>query len=114
MTLFGKPARALAMLTLAMTTAACGHNAEVSVTGGEARAIEPPEYEIKGATDFDQRWIDRTVEAGVAGLGWQRPKERPAAWDAKPAPRAVAAPPVPAKKKRSLLKRMFKRGEAGA
>jgi hypothetical protein len=113
MTLFAALARALMTLTLAMTLAACGHSPPVSVTSGEARAIEPPEFEVRGATTFDQRWIDATVEAGVTGLGWPRPKPRPANLDKPFEPPPVAKPPVK-KKKRGLLKRLIggKNGDA--
>lgn len=93
-------AQVAALLTLATTLAACGHNRAVSVTGGEARAIEPPPVEIRGATSFDQRWIDATIESGVQGLGWPRPAPRPPELDAKPVAQPAAKPVV--KKKRFL------------
>lgn len=61
----------------------CGTPRVASVSG-EARVITAPEYALKGATTYDQNWIDETTEAGVAGLGWKRPKPRPPAFDAKP------------------------------
>jgi hypothetical protein len=77
---------------------------------------------VKGATDFDQRWIDETTEAGIAALGWKRPAPRPAEWD-KPLARstmpaapiaatpAVAADPAPKKKRwRDRLRRLLHRG----
>jgi hypothetical protein len=76
----------------------------VSVTGGESRAIEPPEYEIRGKTTFDQRWIDETIESGVQGLGWDRPKTRPPELDAAPTPQAPTVA-KPAQKKPSIWKR---------
>lgn len=66
-----------------------------SVTGGEDHALKGPDFVVKGATDFDQRWIDETTEAGVAALGWKRPAARPAEWD-KPLSRDAEAAPAPA------------------
>ncbi len=71
--------------------------------GGEAHALKGPEFVVKGATDFDQRWIDDTVEAGVAALGWQRPAERPPEWD-KPLAPAAAVASIPAPKKKLRLR----------
>jgi len=75
------------------------------VTGGLDTVIKAPEVAVKGATDFDQRWIDETTEAGVSALGWKRPAPRPPEWD-KPLSRNVPADPAPAakpvKKKRWL------------
>lgn len=53
--------------------------------------LKGPEVAVKGATDFDQRWIDETTEAGIAGLGWQRPAARPPEWD-KPLAKHARAP----------------------
>lgn len=82
----------------------------VSVADGEAHALKGPDVAIKGATDFDQRWIDETTEAGIAALGWPRPAARPPEWDKPLAKEAAAAPaPAPVKKKRRWLDRL--RGE---
>jgi hypothetical protein len=76
----------------------------VSVADGEAHALKGPEVAIKGATDFDQRWIDETTEAGIAALGWQRPSARPPEWD-KPLSRTADASPLPAAKPPPAKKR---------
>jgi hypothetical protein len=47
------------------------------VAGGECRVFEAPPYAVLGRDQYDQRWIDANVEAGVGGCGWQRPKPRP-------------------------------------
>jgi len=47
------------------------------------------EYQIKGKTRYDQTWIDKTIESEVAGCQWDRPKARPASWDA-----TVVVPPT--------------------
>jgi len=69
-----------------------------SVAGGEDHALKGPEFVVKGATDFDQRWIDETTEAGIAALGWKRPEPRPPEWDKPLAKTAAVSQPV--KKKR--------------
>jgi hypothetical protein len=97
---------------LAGTLAACGTPQTASVAGGEAHALKGPDFVVKGATDFDQKWIDETTEAGIAALGWKRPAPRPQEWD-RPLARAVppappAAAPAPAKKK-SVLRRFLDR-----
>lgn len=94
--------RLACVFVIAATLAACGTQPKVSVAGGEAHALRAPPYQVKGATPYDQDWIDETTEAGVAGLGWQRPAPRPPELDrprVAPKPQAV---PAPAKKKRWL------------
>ena len=64
-----------------------------SVTGGECRVFERPEYVVKGAAPYDQKWVDGNIEAGVSGCGWDRPKLRPPELDQRrSAPRLKAAP----------------------
>lgn len=94
----------------------------VSVIGGVDQVIKAPEFVVKGATDFDQRWIDETTEAGIAGLGWKRPEARPPEWD-KPLsrnPKATIVDPAdpapaakPAKKKRAKWLDMLRGKKAG-
>jgi hypothetical protein len=102
--------RLAGVLALAGMLAACGTKPKGSVLGSEGGAIKPPDYAIKGATDFDQRWIDETVETGVSALGWKRPAPRPPEWDRPLAPIATDAaaiaepaqmgtPPKPKKKR---------------
>lgn len=78
---------------IAAMLAACG-TPQVGSVGGESRVITAPEYSLKGATPYDQEWIDETTEAGIAGLGWKRPKPRPASFDAKPVVKAAAPKPA--------------------
>lgn len=56
--------------------------------------FEAPPYAVRGAKKYDQAWIDETIESGVGGCNWQRPKPRPAALDAS----GDAAPAKPRKK----------------
>jgi hypothetical protein len=69
-----------------------------SVTGGECHVFERPEYAIKGATHYDQRWADGNTEAGVGACGWERPKPRPPELDQAPAARSRATSPARAPK----------------
>lgn len=82
--------------------------------GGEGGALKAPEFAIRGATDFDQKWIDETTEAGVAALGWPRPAPRPAEWDRPLAPAATAgAAPAPKKKRLGdRVRRLFHKPRA--
>jgi hypothetical protein len=66
-----------------------------SVSGGECKVFERPEYAIKGATTYDQRWADGNTEAGVGACGWERPKPRPPELDQR---RQKAAPQAGAPK----------------
>jgi hypothetical protein len=77
------------------------------VSGGEDHALKGPQFVIKGATDFDQRWIDETTEAGIAALGWQRPAARPAEWDKPLAKAADPAPLTTPTAKRERLRNLF-------
>jgi hypothetical protein len=77
-----------------LLTACAGTPRVASVQGGEKHALTGPEYAIKGATQYDQNWIDETTEAGVSALGWKRPKPRPPHFDAKPIPVKAAPPPI--------------------
>jgi hypothetical protein len=47
-----------------------------SVKGGECQAFLPPQFAIEGKTPQDQYWIDLTIESGVGGCKWPRPKAR--------------------------------------
>lgn len=52
---------------------ACQTNRATSI-GGACAAFDAPAAVIRGRARQDQRWIDRTVEAGVSACGWSRPK----------------------------------------
>ena len=64
--------------------------------GGACEAFPRPDVQPLGQTINDQLWIDKTVETGVVGCGWQRPAERPPALAAAPPPKPLR----PVKKKR--------------
>lgn len=63
--------KAPVLSAIAMTLAAGGCNPQ-----GDASCLvfQAPEYEVSGADRRSQRWIDSTVERGVAGCNWRRPK----------------------------------------
>lgn len=53
------------------------------------------DYQVLGQTRYDQTWIDKTIEAEVAGFGFKRPAKRPASLAVKkPKPCPVCAKPV--------------------
>lgn len=79
-----------------------GTSLPASVKGGECRVFERPEYAVRGKRPYDQDWIDGNIEAGVGGCGWQRPKPRPASFDAVPGQKKVVPPP----KKRTFVQRV--------
>lgn len=72
---------------------ACANNQFATYTA--AGAVFPKaEFVVKGKTRYDQTWIDKTIEAEVAGFSFPRPKPRPAYLDAPAAkPQVVVKPP---------------------
>ena len=105
--------RALAIIPLALFLGGCPqHSAPTSIAGSECKVFEAPPFAIAGRTDYDQDWINSTVEGGVGACRWPRPKARPPEIDA---PRATVAPAIvqPAPKKRQgPVKRFVKRIKA--
>jgi hypothetical protein len=80
-----------------MLAGCSGTNLPASVLGGECKVFERPEYVIKGAKRYDQRWIDGNIEAGIGACSWARPKARPASFDA-PSTGSAVVPAAPVKK----------------
>lgn len=93
----GLQVKFLALLPLlAPLLAACETTGGGSVMGTDCKVFPRPAYEIRGATQHDQDWIDPTIESGVGGCHWARPALRPVEWDAPKAPRhKVKVVPVP-------------------
>jgi hypothetical protein len=89
-------------LPLLLVLGGCVTDGVGSVKGGECKVFDAPAYEIRGATQHDQDWIDPTIESGVGACKWKRPAARPAAWDAPGKP--VQLNSTPAKKPRLLRK----------
>jgi hypothetical protein len=102
--------RLLAVLSLTATLAGCaGTNLPGSVKGGECRVFERPQYAVLGKRQYDQRWIDGNVEAGVGACGWKRPAKRPAALDPPARPKAGSTAPLPPPKRRGIVRRTVDR-----
>lgn len=77
-----KLAGKLLAVTTTVSLAGCaGQQLPVDVAGSECKLFVPANYEILGKTRWDQEWIDRNIERGIAGCGWPRPKVRPTNWD---------------------------------
>lgn len=70
-----------------------------SVSGGECKVFDRPQFAVLGQTSYDQKWIDGNTEAGIAACGWDRPAKRPE--DLQP---MAAAKPKPIKRKTLLQK----------
>lgn len=70
------------VLLLTLLLGGCAHAPHpASVSSGECKVFQAPSYVVKGKKQYDQDWIDSTVEGGVGACGWQRPAARPAALD---------------------------------
>jgi hypothetical protein len=61
--------RLLFALLGAALLAGCAHSGPASVSGGECKFLERPAYVVKGVRQYDQDWIDSTVEGGVGACG---------------------------------------------
>lgn len=94
----------LALLALlAPLLGACATNGGGSVAGGECKFLERPTYVVRGARQYDQDWIDSTIEGGVGACGWQRPAPRPSQMDAPVVKTPAKAAPAPKKPKHGML-----------
>lgn len=96
---------ALVFAIAMLLTGCAGAKLPASVSGGIDKIFPEPPHEIRGATPIDQRWIDETIEAGSTCCAWQV-KPRPAALDAPPPPPAAKLTPKPPPKKKPLWKRL--------
>ena len=75
-----------------MSLAGCASSNFVTLDAA-GKAFPRAEYAVQGKTSYDQLWIDKTIEAEVAGFGFKRPMARPAEFNAKPAQHTVVALP---------------------
>jgi hypothetical protein len=64
-----------------MLLSGCAGSRPASIAGGECRIAHTPQYAVKGATPYDQNWVDDTTESLVAGCKQPRPLARPASLD---------------------------------
>jgi hypothetical protein len=101
-------ARISILLLVGMLAAGCAHKGPASIAGGECKIFDRPEYEVRGQKQYDQDWIDSTIEGGGGGCGWPPPKPRPPELDAAPPARAA---PSPMKRKPGLIRRIKSRSE---
>src|SRR3974390_184279 len=87
---------ALLLAGIGIAFGGCAANSQFATFGGAGPLLPRAEYAVKGKTAYDQEWIDRTIEAEVAGFGIAPPLARPASFDPKPVvkAKAVVAPPV--------------------
>lgn len=93
----------LLALPLLFALAGCVTTDGPASVSGTCKVFDAPKYAVRGATQYDQDWIDPTIESGVGACKWPRPAARPPEMDA---PRAVPLPkPRPVAKKRNLLQR---------
>jgi hypothetical protein len=100
----------LAALSLTVALAGCaGTSLPGSVLGGECKVFPRPEFAVRGQTTYDQNWVDDTVESGVGGCKWERPKPRPPALDAPAARRAAPLVLAPVVKKPGIVRRTANR-----
>lgn len=92
-----------AIVIVSLALAGCADKEKLgSFTGGAGSALKAPQYEVKGVTRYDQKWIDATTEGIVVGWNQPRPQKRPPELDAQPRMQKKAAPP----KRKSLRKRI--------
>jgi hypothetical protein len=77
-----------------MTLAACGTTSPGSVSGLK-ETIKAPPCAVRSTTRVGQRWIDGTVERGVAVLDWKRPQTRCADAQPRVANAKAATPAMP-------------------
>lgn len=69
---------------------------------GTCKILHTPQYAVRGATIYDQEWIDDVTEGLVGGCNQPRPKARPPEFDA---PKSVVPAPKPAPKKKHWWQR---------
>jgi hypothetical protein len=82
----------LAVLGISLAGCASGKFATVDAF---CEVLPKQQFVVRGATPFDQPWIDDTAEAVIAGCGRERPEARPVEWDK---PLAREAQPEPKRK----------------
>jgi hypothetical protein len=121
-------ATALGIPLLGLALSSCAPATFATFAGAKA-SLPHAEYQVLGKTKYDNTWINKTIEAEVAGFGMKRPLRRPPSLDARPAAQRVvvmpavapaiplASPPAPpvvsvAPVKKSLTQRLRDRVDA--
>ncbi|WBU27607.1 hypothetical protein OOZ54_12970 [Rhodopseudomonas palustris] len=97
--------RIVLAISAALALAGCATvpSGPTSVAGSECKILERPDYEVRGATPYDQRWVDRTVAGGIGACNWAYPAPRPPELEKQKAPPVVAKRAQP---RRSLIRRI--------
>ena len=90
------------MVALGISLGACATK-KFATVDAFCEALPQQKVAVKGATEFDQPWIDTTSEAVIEGCDRKRPEARPPEWDR---PLAKEKPPVVKKKKPSIWQRI--------
>lgn len=67
-----RPAAAAKATLLALALAGC-QSARPATRAGECAVLRPAPYAVRADTRVGQRWVDSTIEAGVAVCGHPRP-----------------------------------------
>lgn len=96
-----------ALLLLAAPLGGCLQTVTGSVAGSGCKFIERPPYAVQGRAQYDQDWIDGTIESAGGACHWKPPARRPPEIDAKPV-RKMAVPI----KKRGVFGRIKDRAKA--
>lgn len=85
-----------AVMIAALALGGCMHTSDGVGTVAKGTCglpgVAAPEYAVRGKTDYDQRWVNRTTEGLVRGCGNPRPKARPPEWDSVRTVRAATVP----------------------
>jgi hypothetical protein len=92
------------VIASALLLAGCFSAKKVS-TKGACEAFPRAQYAYQGKAKEDQRFINKSIEAGVGACGFARPAPRPAHWGTHTVGnKTVLVPPAP--KKKGLLDRI--------
>jgi hypothetical protein len=97
----------LGVIGILASGCATSHNF-ATLSNGACSAFPAPKYQIKGQTSYDQKWADKTTEAGVAGCDWKRPAKRPASLNPKPVAAKLEPDPAPTTFKKRWYDRFLK------
>lgn len=63
----------IALALLAFIVSGCKPEMPLTISGA-CGVFEEPGQPIRGANRQSQRWIDTTIERGIAACNWTRPK----------------------------------------
>lgn len=90
---FPRLVRVVTAAVLGLLLAGCVTNRKFVTADAFCQSLPKPEYEYRGKTTHDDPYVQDTMEATIAGCGFDRPKPRPPEWDAvTPSPRKQTRP----------------------